>query len=93
MAAPHVTGAAALLWSARPELRGHVDTTEWLLRITAEPRTSSQCGDGPDASPNRVYGWGRVDARAAVEAGLAGLPIRGYLPLLFREVDKVHSIP
>jgi serine protease AprX len=93
MAAPHVTGAAALLWSARPDLRGQVGTTEWLLKITAAPRTSSQCGDAPNAVPNQVFGWGRLDALAAVQAGLEGLPTRMYFPFLIREVDKVHSIP
>jgi serine protease AprX len=93
MAAPHVTGAVALLWSARPDFRGQVSATQWLLTSTAVPRASSQCGDTPDAIPNQVYGWGRVDALAAVRASLPGLPLRIYLPLLIREAAAVHSIP
>ena len=68
MAAPHVAGVAALLWSAAPHLIGDVDGTEEIIEQTARPRTTSQgCGgDGPDDVPNNVYGWGIVDALAAV---------------------------
>ncbi len=72
MASPHVAGAVALLWSARPDLIGEVATTEVLLNTTAAPRTSSQCGDEADAVPNNVYGWGRLDAYAAVERAMSG---------------------
>ena len=68
MASPHVAGAAALVWSAHPDLRGQVSDTKMLLSTTAVPYTSTQCGDLPDAIPNNVYGWGRVDARSAVES-------------------------
>lgn len=88
MAAPHVAGVAALLWSAAPELLGDVERTETILEQTARPRTSTQgCGgDGPEEVPNNVYGWGIVDALAAVtwtrleiskQASLSpGVPIR-----------------
>lgn len=71
MAAPHVSGAAALLWSARPELRGQVDLTRCVLERAASPDTSvpggQVCGtDAPGARPNNVYGWGIVDAYAAL---------------------------
>jgi subtilisin family serine protease len=61
LAAPHVAGAVALLWSASPALRGRVDATESILGRCALPRTSSQCGDPGDVVPNNVYGWGRLD--------------------------------
>jgi Subtilase family len=65
MAAPHVTGVVALLWSATPELIGDIAATEALLQNTAQFRSSTQCGSaGP---PNNVYGWGIVDAFAAVQ--------------------------
>jgi subtilisin family serine protease len=65
LAAPHVAGAVALLWSASPALKGHVDATERALASSAVPRFSSQCGDPGDAVPNNVFGWGRLDAMAA----------------------------
>jgi serine protease AprX len=69
MAGPHVAGTVALLWSAAPHLIGDVDGTEWIITHTARPRMTSQgCGgDGPGDVPNNVYGWGIVDALAAVE--------------------------
>lgn len=71
MAAPHVTGAVALLLSAAPAYSGKVDAVEQTLTRTAEPRLDGQCGDpGP---PNNVWGWGILDAQAAVEAATSGL--------------------
>jgi subtilisin family serine protease len=89
MAAPHVAGAAALLWSAAPQLVGDVDTTEEILNRAARPQTTTEgCGgDGADDVPNNVYGWGILDALAATPqtwvsvAGrfqvLEGLPVSG----------------
>ena len=70
MAAPHVSGAVALLWSAVPSLAGRVPETEALLRSTAVRLTSDQsCGGIPgSAIPNPVFGWGRLDVAAAVAA-------------------------
>jgi hypothetical protein len=67
MAAPHVAGTVALLWSAAPHLVGDVDATEWIIARTARPRIDTSCGGGPGGLPNNVYGWGIVDALAAVE--------------------------
>jgi len=77
MAGPHVVGMMALLWSAAPVLTGDVDGTEWVITQTARPHTTTQgCGgDGPDDVPNNVYGWGIVDALAAVESVRSGLQI------------------
>ena len=68
MAGPHVVGLVALLLSAHPELRGQVDTIEYIIESSAVPRTDSQsCGDIPGTDiPNNTYGWGRVDALAAL---------------------------
>ena len=76
MAGPHVAGAAALLWQAAPYLIGEVDLTEWVLRLNATPVTTTQgCGgDTPASRPNNVWGWGRLDAYAAVSATFSLTP-------------------
>jgi subtilisin family serine protease len=84
MAAPHVAGGVALLWSAEPELQGEIDESAQLLFSTAQLISSSQyCGDLPPAEvPNNTFGWGRLDILAAVDEVAPGVPIR--LPLLVR---------
>lgn len=72
MAAPHVAGAAALLWSAAPELIGNIDLTEQVLMKSATPVLDAQCLNGaPAASPNPVYGYGQLNALAAVNMALS----------------------
>ena len=70
MATPHVAGLVALLLQARPDLRGNVEAIETVIRQSAVPLTSDQgCGgDGPADVPNNVYGYGRIDALAAINA-------------------------
>jgi serine protease AprX len=77
MAGPHVVGTVALLWSSAPCLVGDVDATEWIIAHTARPRTTTQgCGgDGPGDVPNNVYGWGIVDALAAVKVSRIGAEV------------------
>ncbi|HEX9638853.1 MAG TPA: S8 family serine peptidase, partial [Acidobacteriota bacterium] len=72
MASPHVTGLVALLISANPELAGDVDQLEQIIMDTAVPLTTSQgCGDDtPSSVPNNSFGWGRIDALAAVMRAL-----------------------
>jgi len=72
MAGPHVAGVAALLMSARPDLRGNPAAVEALLRASARPQTSTQtCGSLlGSAIPNAVFGHGIVDAeRAFIQLG------------------------
>ncbi|MFC4911821.1 S8 family serine peptidase [Actinomadura gamaensis] len=71
MATPHVAGAVALLWSARPEYRQDLAKTRELLNLTAIDTPDDQCGGTPEN--NNVYGEGRLDVLAAVTAGTAGL--------------------
>jgi serine protease AprX len=68
MAGPHVAGVVALVISAHPTLRGQVDKIERLLEQTCLPRTSAQTCGGISGSdiPNNTYGYGRVDALAAL---------------------------
>ena len=76
MAGPHVAGVVALIISANPDLAGEVDIIEHIIESTAVPKTTDQqCGDVPGSSiPNNTYGFGRIDALAAVEAALALIP-------------------
>src|SRR5436305_359696 len=67
MATPHIAGAMALLWSARPELKHNISFSRTQMDSAAHFISSTQCGTaGP---PNNVYGWGRVDALAALGPG------------------------
>ena len=68
MASPHVAGTVALMWAADPTLVGNVALTEQILQDSAMPLTSSEtCGGvSGGAIPNNTYGWGRIDALAAI---------------------------
>jgi serine protease AprX len=69
MASPHMVGVVALLWSARPDLVRNIAATKQLLSATANPSVTVSngglCG-GVDHVPNNHFGWGLVDALAAV---------------------------
>jgi subtilisin family serine protease len=68
MAAPHVAGVVALLLSAHPGLGGEVARIERLLTRTATPLRNSQVCGGISSTnvPNNTFGWGLVDAHAAL---------------------------
>ncbi|ABY35841.1 MAG TPA: peptidase S8 [Chloroflexus aurantiacus] len=81
MAAPHVAGAVALLWSAKPQLIGDYDATYALLTGTALPLTGDSRYMGanhsacrPDTVPNNIYGYGRLDIFNAVAAARVTVP-------------------
>ena len=71
MAGPHVAGEVALLWSAVPSLRGNIAATTEIIERSAKPTTSTQSCGGVSGStiPNNTFGWGVIDAYAAVQAG------------------------
>ena len=73
MAAPLVAGMVALMWSANPSLIGDYDRTAALIKSSARPLRDDSCGDGQQV-PNNVYGYGRVDAYAAVQRARVDVP-------------------
>ncbi len=74
MAAPHVTGLAALLLQADPALS--LDQLEAIITGTARPLA--------DPSPDNVYGWGLVDA---YQAGLVATSSGVLAGEIRRQVD------
>ena len=73
MAAPHVAGAVALLWSANPTLIGDYAATYAALTSTAKPRIgdsryldTNHANCQPTVTPNNIYGYGRLDVYAAL---------------------------
>lgn len=80
MAAPHFSGAVAVLLSAYPELKGNVDAIETLFFQGAVRRRSLlSCGEIPyDQVPNAVYGWGRIHLPNTIR--LAGYRMKAFLP-------------
>jgi subtilisin family serine protease len=74
MAGPHVAGAVALLWSARPALVRDIAATKTLLQNTANNLVTvspaQTCGGTSSSTdiPNNSFGYGRVDVLAAVNA-------------------------
>ena len=68
MATPHVAGAVALLWSARTSLRHMVESTEDVLNHSAFAISSTDCLSS--GVPNNVYGWGRLNIKAAVDSAM-----------------------
>lgn len=72
MAAPHVAGAVALVWSADPSMVGRVAETMDLLERTATPVSNLTCGGTPEH--NNVWGHGRLNVYAAVQELLQTAP-------------------
>ena len=66
MAAPHLVGIIALIYSAKPQLLGNVAATEHLIERTATHYNSSECSSN-GTFPNNLYGWGLPDAGKAVK--------------------------
>jgi len=70
MAAPHVSGAAALLIGARPDLSGRPAEVRAILEDTADPLNADQCGPSGGRAFNNAAGHGVIDVEAAVAAAL-----------------------
>ncbi|MFN0216753.1 MAG: S8 family peptidase [Saprospiraceae bacterium] len=85
MAGPHVVGLVALMLSANPALAGHVNDIEDMVEKTATYFADTlDCDTNTGtARPNHAYGWGRIDALAAVEAALQWqAPVHTNSPVL-----------
>ncbi len=65
MAAPHVAGAVALLWSCNPSLIGNMQTTFELLQDTADTPPAGDCGAPADGEGNFTYGYGYLNVYQA----------------------------
>ena len=70
MAGPHVAGLVGLIISANPQLAGKVSTIEDIIQSTAVKLYSSACGSTSNTVPNNTFGYGRIDALAAVTKAL-----------------------
>ncbi|MEO3868119.1 S8 family serine peptidase [Nonomuraea sp. B12E4] len=86
MASPHVAATVALIWSGSPGLQNQVEATRPLLDTTAIDVNDTSCGG--TATDNNVWGEGRLDTYAAVQAApdeglgdLAGTVTAGGAPL------------
>jgi uncharacterized repeat protein (TIGR01451 family) len=73
MAGPHVAGEVALLLSAQPALHGQVAQIENIIEQSALHIASDLCSSS--GVPNNLYGWGRIDALAAVMTNLHTLEL------------------
>ena len=71
MAGPHLVGVVALMWSAQPKLVGDITRTEQILESTARPYQGTRQGCFQGGTPNDAYGYGVIDAYAAVKAAIA----------------------
>ncbi|MGW1886145.1 S8 family serine peptidase [Streptomyces sp. NPDC001970] len=70
MASPHTAATVALMWSASPAIRGDIAATRQILDDTAIDADNTTCGG--TAEDNNVFGEGRLDAYAAVNAAPRG---------------------
>lgn len=82
MAAPHVSGAVALLWSCNDYLKGNVSLTAALLQGGAASSPEGTC-DSILTGGNYTYGYGILDVLKAGQMGCGLAPIV-YLPVIQR---------
>ena len=71
MAGPHVAGLVGLIISANPALAGKVSTIEDIIQSTAVKLYSASCGSTASSLPNNTFGYGRIDALAAVTKAIS----------------------
>jgi serine protease AprX len=94
MAGPHVAGIVALIISANPSLAGNVDEIEHIIEQTAKRMTdNSQCGGTNNGLliPNNIYGWGRVNAKAAVDLAIQLLNVDNENPIFHNQIKILNA--
>jgi serine protease AprX len=80
MATPHIAGAVALLWSARPEWRHDIDSSRTAIDDAAVHILNGVCDSGQSVTPNNTYGHGRVNILAAMtETSLGNISTRSFV--------------
>ncbi|MFC4586982.1 S8 family serine peptidase [Sphaerisporangium corydalis] len=86
MASPHLAATVALMWSASPALQGDIAATRALLDRTSIDVDDTRCGG--TAADNNIWGEGKLDSFAAVQAtptgdlgGLQGTVTTGGTPV------------
>jgi len=88
MAAPHVAGAVALLWSRFPTLRRDITATETLLQSTTTSfSTNETCGGLPMGTvPNNTSGYGLLNVLTACsqQNGKPCIPSRFFIPMVVK---------
>ncbi len=94
MAGPHATALVGLIWSACPAYQGDVYGTIDLIIDTAVPlsgQTGSNCGGNYTNGPNNDWGYGTIDALAAVQACIGGsTPTPSPTPTATPEPGVMH---
>jgi subtilisin family serine protease len=73
MSGPHSTALIALIWQAAPGLTGWIEETYEIIYSAAVPLTGqygSNCGGDYETGPNNDWGFGTIDALAAVEEAM-----------------------
>ncbi len=89
MAGPHVAGLVALVISANPQLAGKVSTIEDIIQSTAVKLYSATCGSTASSIPNNTFGYGRIDALAAVTKAVKMVSIQEQ----DKTAAKVNAFP
>ncbi len=86
MAGPHTAGLVALIISANPKLAGNVEQIENIIESTSRPANAHFVCDtfSMDAIPNNMYGYGKINAFAAVQ--------KAQLYVAAQDIDRDEKI-
>jgi subtilisin family serine protease len=94
MAGPHATALIGLMWSACPSLQGQVYATIDIIHQTAVPvNYTGACGGNYVTGPNNDWGYGTIDALAAVQAAVAQCGGGGSGTLQGTVTDSATGLP